>query len=166
MHVFNHIVSKKPVMDGDMQSIGQSSSAEVDIVGILDWEICYQLTWWYFAAHYQCLPLLHHLDSVIIANQNEKEGFLRWNDCLSNQKACHSFSCTYLQKFIGADLSEILSGITSSYLKKCEQWQWLLHAVVEYSSRKKKLRLHPSRPAISGATKISFSFSGICISQC
>lgn len=80
MHVFNHIVTKKPVMDGDMQSIGQSSSAEVDIVGILDWEACYQLTWWYFAAHYQYSPLLHHLESVIIANQNKKREFssVRW----------------------------------------------------------------------------------------
>lgn len=103
-----------------MQSIGQSSSAEVNIVAILDWEAFYQLTWWYFAAHYQYLLLLHHLKSIITANQKKMRGFFLWDDSLSNQKALHSFSCTYLQKFIGADLSKILSGTTSFYLKNAK----------------------------------------------
>lgn len=150
-------ILKITVMGGDMQSIGQSSSAEMNIVGILDWEACYLLTWWYFAAHYQYLSFLHHLESVIIASQNKKEWFLLWDDFLLNTKVHHSFSCTYLQKFIGAELSVILSGIASSYLKKCEQWQWPLHEVVEYRRRKQKLRLHPFTPAISGARKIIFS---------
>lgn len=49
-------------------------------MAVLDWEAFYQLPWWYFAAHCQYLPLLHHLKSVIIANQNKKKGFfsVRW----------------------------------------------------------------------------------------
>lgn len=94
------------------------------------------------------------LESVIIANQNNRESFHLWDDFLSTQKACHSCSCTYLQRFIGADLSEILSDITLSYLKKCEQWQWPLCAVVGYSTRKQKLRLHHSTQ-ISGTRTVS-----------
>lgn len=151
------LILKITVMDGDMQSIGQSISAEMNIVGILDWEAYYLLTWRYFAAHYQYLSFLYHLESVILASQNKKEWFLLWDDSLLNTKAHHSFSCTYPHKFIGAELSEILSGIASSYLKKCEQQQWPLLEVVEYRSRKQKLRLHPFTTAISGARKITFS---------
>lgn len=77
-------------MDGDMQSIGQSSSAEVDIVGILDWEACYQLTWWYFAAYYQYLPLLHHLESVIIANQKRRVFFCEMTAFQTKKHVTHS----------------------------------------------------------------------------
>lgn len=140
-----------------MQSIGQSSSAEVNIVGILRSLLPADMMIF-------CCPLPVFApsaspasESLIIENQNKKEVFLLWDDFLSNQKACHSFSCTYLWKFIDAELSEILSSITLSYLKKCEQWQWPLLAVVEHSSRKQKLRLHPSTPTISGARKTSCS---------
>lgn len=154
-----------------MQSIGQSSSAEVNTVGILDWEAHYQLTRWHFAAQY-LLPIFAPSasppsESVIVANQNKKEGFLLWDDFLSNQK-----STPLIQQYLSAEV--YWCRLIRDPFRHCfalfeEMWAVTMASPCCGGIQQQETEAETPSPHISnlrGQKDNFLSFPGICISQC